>query len=387
MSLGETPRGGAGPYVRRLFHLLPLGVSLAACDPAPKNAGEVPGTSGTDSADDATSSGSDDSGDMTEPGIEASLELGTEVGIFELEPAADGGVVAVLVADPPASHVTVVGISADMAEQWTIDLPDTNVQDLARLDDGTYVMAGSSGATESPVPTAWRLSCCGEILQTQTFPVTMPLAYMAVGQPIGDGLLLVYSGVEASGVIRTSMDMVEQWSVDSLPFRTYNGAPTAAGTVLLSGAEGVGSPLLFEILPDAPGLGLSDGQTRGLVGKGANLVMMTPGFGQVWFEPQAGGAVVAVPIPGFEVGSYAAARRERFGFAHTIDDETSSITHVLEFDADGTVYRDVPVPSMSADYVSPTAIEVATDDAIFVGVLENGPGQPGVARLHRLAPL
>lgn len=376
-----------GIHVRRSFFLV-LSLSTLACLPPPQDAGEVDEPTGSSGQlpPDETSTGdpTNTSGDsVDEPEWSLELEPGTTINQMVRSPS---GVVLVLQSDPTAPEATVMEISSTMDPLWSIDLPTAWVSDLAALDDGTYVMAGVSAPLGTPVPTAWRLSCCGNLDQAVEFPTGDELSGFVVSQPLAEGLLLAHSNGTQTEVMRTTLDLVTQWS-STLPFYAHGGAPTSTGTVLLAGTEGGSATLIYEIEADRPGLGMSNGQNQYPVGAGPELVLMTAGYEQVWFQPHDGGAVVAVPLPGFTGFEYVADRKERFGLAFSVTEDTGSTAHVAEFAADGAVLREVVVPPLSLDYVTASAIVVGTDDAIYLGTYEITPGNSVIPRLYRFAPL
>ncbi len=379
--------GGAGICVRPIIILLSLGI--AACDPDAKDAGDVDdatgGTGGgTDSSASAADGSTEDTGDA---GMETewAMPLGSDGTVSQMV-RSPNGVVLVLQADPLAPAATVMEISSTMDQLWSIDLPTAWVGDLTALDDGTYVLAGSTSPMGSLSPTVWRLSCCGAVDQTMEFPLDNPLSSFVVAEPIADGLLLAHTDGMETGVIRTSMDLVTVWS-NPLSFAASHGARTSAGTVLVAGNQGDGAPIVWEIEANGPGLGMSDGQPRLLVGSGDDLVFMTPGYEQVWFEPEVGGAVEPVPLPGFTDMIFAADRRDRFGLAFSVLGAMGSTAHVVEFDAGGAVLRDVVLAPVSLDYVTPSAIAVGADDAIYAATYESEPGSGVMTHLNRIAPM
>lgn len=363
---------------------------MPACLPLPEDAGEVDEPTGSSGQlpPDETSAGdpTDTSGDPADES-EWSLELEPGTTIMQMV-RSPSGVVLVLQSDPIAPAATVMEISSTMDPLWSIDLPTAWVSDLAALDDGTYVMAGTSAPMDTTVPTAWRLSCCGNLDQTVEFPANDELSGFVVSQPLADGLLLAHTNGAQTEVIRTTLDLVTQWS-DTLPFFAWSGAPTSTGSVILAGSEGGAAHLIYEIEPDGPGLGVGNGQNQAPVGAGPELVLMTAGYEQVWFEPHDGGAVVAAALPGFTGFEYVADRKDRFGLAFSVTEDTGSTAHVAEFGADGAVLREFVVPPLALDYVTPSAVAVGDDDAIYVATYEVtlGGGAAVIPRLYRFAPL
>lgn len=381
--------------MRRLTILL-LSLGATACLPPPQDAGEVDessdGSGGGPGGDSGTGETMGDPTETTDPsettgdpgmGAEWSLELEPDTTSF-LMVRSPNGVVLVLQSDPSAPEATVMEISSSMQQLWSIDLPTAWVSDLTALDDGTYVLAGTSAPAGTVLPTAWRLSCCGNLDLAVEFPAGDEPSGFMVAQPLAEGLLLAQSDGMETEVMRTTLDLVPEWSA-TLPFYAYGGAPASAETVLLAGLEGT-AHLLYEIGADGPGVSWSDGQSHYPVGTGEDLVLMTPGFEQVWFEPHDGGDVVAVSLPEFTDFEYVVDRRERFGLAFRITEESGSIVHLVEFDAAGTVFRDIVVPPDSSDHIAASAVAVGTDDAIYLAVYEVSPGTVTIPRLLRFAP-
>lgn len=370
---------------------LPEGEDLTDSGGSGTGASDAEGTDpgATDAADGTTEADDPPAG----ADIDWSLELGSGLSVFTMlrSPA---GVVVVLQGDPypETIHAEVVEVSSSMESLWSKTLAHAWVSDIEALGDGEYVLGGSAQADPMgpTLPTAWRLSCCAEVVG-QTYPQeTDEPAWVSVAAPHGDEILLVIDhGQSSATFLHAPAALYPTTALGSVDFAVHVGARTQSGSVLLAGSRDGNDRLLYEVEPDGAGAEQGLGQPTALVGSGDDLTLMTFAAEQVGIRPYAGGAEVPVTIPGFDDEEYTpAARRERIVLAYRqVEPAGGTTTHVAEFDDDGALVRTLALPRLQHDYAAPTAVEVGEDDAVYVAVGESEPAGGRVVYLHRIAPL
>jgi hypothetical protein len=370
----------------------------SGCPADAKNAGIVESTDGSTGAATETDADTDSASPSTDIDWTVDLEgasrlmLGTADGVIVVE---------------SVEGARVTEYAADMSVLWSVDIPDAEVLDINPLGDG-YVLGGCTSTEVAPshcLATAWRLSCCGAIEQTEFFPpdVAEDSTRIVVAEPHAGGLLLVrgYDDDTATHFIRTDLDLVQEWVVAE-DILVRDGALTPAGDIVVFGTHYAGTLnvewVLRELSADGSGSDVIPVAQPLLVGSGADLmVLRNTGLGQVTMEPYGGGVAIEIDHEFGFLGFFHDIwdRHDRFVFASGIivpltPNKSANITNVVEFDAAGTVVREVPIPGVTPAVTNPGAIAVGHDNAIYVAYVEmtvdGGPPETA-SRLVRIAPL
>jgi len=375
--------------MNRSTFLLPL-LGAIACDPLPKNAGEVD----TDTDTGASATDSADSGDRPPPFPTQGFSLGEGQLITHLV-ASDLGVVAVILAGEAPYDITVTEYDATMTEAWSLSLGEGDIRDLAALPEGGFVVGGAEGTTAA----AWRLSCCGTIEDQQQYPTMSGApAAITVAQPLAGGVFLVRdAGAFEPDFISADLDLVPVTVTTAPGFSVVDGAVSPSGTVILSASEGGEAHLIYEVEPDGTGSGVGPGEAFRLVGTGADLTMVTLSNPDgINVRDWESGPVIAVNVPDMVTlpsHTFEADRREHYAIAHPVEhaDINQVFTHLAEFESDGTLIRQGSLAGGGQLVVEPAAVAIANDGATWVATKESPTGAemlPNVAgMLQRLQPL
>jgi hypothetical protein len=373
---------------RTLTTMLALG--SAACLPHPKDAGEVDPTGSTDgatSSDSADAGSSNDSADGSTgaagPGVEESLELGSSR-VRLLTPSPDG-VVAVLEPVPAGAGMEVVAWSSGLESLWSTPLADVEVTDVDELDEGGYLVAGSSGG----VATTWRLSAGGAVELTQSYLVEAPLpSSVAVAERVGGQVFIaITSGAESSAFLYVSLDLVVSDTMGG-PEDTIRGnhAITPNGAVIMN-ATSDDDPLFWEVT-DHTVLGYSLPGIRDFVGSGGGLRLVSFGADRItlsgYVTEPALLSGVNVEVPALQREGLLMARGSRVA---VIDGAGAGDVRVTEIDDAGVVVRQLSIEPLAWSDAVATAVTVGHDEAIWVAVLESEPGGAQTSFVHRIGPL
>jgi hypothetical protein len=390
-----------GPIVQQRLITIIAALGCAACDPPAENAGELePTESGTGSEAGGSDGGStvtdaaDGSSETGELPPEATVEWALELGPDDLVTRmlrSPAGVVVAVQGDPaaptPSSEVREYSSSMDLL--WSHALVGGGIADLDALDDGEYLAVGSvlAGATSSP--TAWRLSCCADVV-TQTYPQSGEHSSIVVAERNGDGILLgIQDDAPVPYLMQVPLDLTPSVAGDSLPARIYGGATTPAGNVLLRLDAG-DVDMFYEIEEDGSGSGFGFGGTTVLVGTGDELTFMTFGEDEVEIQPFGDDAWVTVPIPGFTYpyDELVLDRHERLVLVHhELDAEGPVTLYLTELGEDGVVARTLAIPHMQYEFASASGVAVGEDGAIYLAALEHDGEGASASYLLRIAPL
>ena len=373
----KTAATGATKSMNRSMFLLPL-LGLIACDPMAKNAGQVDAVD-TDPGEQSTGAAMDsaDSGDMSQGigGIGSPFGLGTIA--IDMVASPNGAVVATLTGEPPYD-LEVAEYDNDLNEIWSLSLGEGSISELTPLPDGGYVVGG---LTETNTAAAWRLSCCGAILNAQEYPtMSGDSAAIIVAQPLAGGVFLVRDdGASFPDLISADLDLVPV-SIDPAPgFFVTDGAVTASGNVALTANEGGAAHLLYEIAPDGTGEGVGPGEDFMLVGRGDQLAMMT--FSNpdgVNVRDYDSGMVTALNVPDMVTlpeRTFAADHREHYAIAHAyeIEEVDQIFTELAYLQGDGTLLRRGLIPAMDA-VSRPITVAIADDESIWITTVDTATG-------------
>jgi len=403
---------------RPLVVMITTALGLVACLPPAEDAGQVDptgstsggGTSGSGTSDPGTggpdleTTGSDPGDDSGGPGapidpdMEWPLELDFDGYIFPMVASPDG-VVGVLQGSLTVTAAELFEVSSSMEVLWSRTLDDASIEALTPMGGGQYLLGGTIKMASGNTPTGWRLSCC--VGSEYTFFPLMPsenVASIAAIQPHAGGILMVASLAEGAGMLATFMQTELDFGYDlDSELGTYDGwvtgsARTPSDSVVVA-AQVDGHYVFFEVALDGTITQSELDQLTTFVGSGDDLVLMTFGSQELHLEPYGGGPVVDVPISeiDFQTASFVWGRGEHFAFVHNFElPEGGSTMHLTEFDASGTVLRELDVPHMLDEHshCTPTAVVVGEDGAIYVAMNEHvSGGGPSNLLIHRIEPL
>lgn len=383
---------GASITMQRVMMMTALAAS--ACTPSPEDAGEIePSSQGgeasesgeTDTSSTGATSASEESSTAESPMDDPFgdwVELGDTIDEVRLAISEDFLLVAASRADLPADSgqsSTIAWFELDLSSSTERELEDGWVTDVSPTSDG--FVAGGNVTTETGfAATAWRLSCCGEVVATRAFESdidTRTTINVVVAQ--GDGVMLARAHDQPGSalLLGTDLDLVPSWELEA-DFSVGRGAAGPGDTVLLRANEGGSAHLLFEVQPDGTGDGLGKGELLEPIGDGDNLGLLGLfGPNTLTIRPYVGidgggGAVseindeVVPPLVAFDGrGHFAVATRT------TPINGVPPFVHVTEFEMDGTVLRtlDIPVPA-GTDTFEPTALAMGHDNAIYIAARE-----------------
>jgi hypothetical protein len=314
--------------------------------------------------------------------------------------ASPDGVVAVL--QGPAPLVTAAElfeVSSSMEVLWSRTFDDATISALTPMGGGQYLMGGTITMESGNAPTGWRLSCCvGSEYTALLIPPSDAPATIAAIEPHAGGIFMAGSLMEGAEDIATFIQTELDFGYElESELGTYAGritgsARTPADSVVVA-AQANGHYMLYEVALDGTVTESELDQLTVFVGSGDDLVLMTFGSHELHLQPYGGGPAVEVPISDldFQAAGFVWERGEHFAFVHNfVLPEEGTTTRLTEFDASGTVLRELDLPHMLDEhsYCTPSAVAVADDGAIYVAMNEHVPdGGSGSVLIHRIEPL
>ncbi|EJN58492.1 hypothetical protein [Halogranum rubrum] len=149
---------------------------------------------------------------------------------------------------------TVVALDDEGTERWQTEV-GTKVNDVARTEDGGYVVAGTKGTTAGGSPTSLlgKLTADGSVEWTKSYGADG--GEFAAVEQTPDGGYALAGQVFSNGywTMKTDSEGVEEWSASGREGRAKDVAVTADGDVLSTGnvvGSGGFSPYLARFAPD-----------------------------------------------------------------------------------------------------------------------------------------